>query len=118
MPFGVNLVQWQDSADVARRAYASPGAFVDGLQPTVMWLGPGLVALGLIGVAVRSAQLARGWRIRKVDLLIGFAVVLVLGYVNKSAGLVSQVPGGAGAAAGVYRRAGRRPRCGARARAW
>ena len=49
MPFGVNLVQWQDSADVARRAYASPGAFVDGLQPTVLWLGPGLVALGLIG---------------------------------------------------------------------
>ena len=34
MPFGVNLVQWQDSADVARRAYASPGAFVEGLQPT------------------------------------------------------------------------------------
>jgi hypothetical protein len=62
------------------------GAFVDGLQPTVLWLGPGLVTLGLIGVAVRVAQLARGWQMRNVDLLIGFAVVLVLGYVNKSAG--------------------------------
>jgi hypothetical protein len=86
MPFGVNLVQWQDSADVARRAYADPGAFIAGLQPTVIWLGPGLVALGLTGVAVRVAQLARDWRMRNVDLLIGFAVVLVLGYVNKSAG--------------------------------
>jgi hypothetical protein len=86
MPFGVNLVQWQDSADVARRAYTSPGTFIAGLQPGVIWLGPGLVALGLIGVAVRCAQLARAWRIRNVDLLIGFAVLLVLGYVNKSAG--------------------------------
>jgi hypothetical protein len=86
MPFGVNLVQWQDSAEVARRAYTSPGAFVEGLQPTVIWLGPGLVALGLIGVAVRVAQLARGWQMRRVDLLIGFGVVLILGYVNKSAG--------------------------------
>jgi hypothetical protein len=86
MPFGVNLVQWQDSADVARRAYTSPGAFIDGLQPSVMWLGPGLVALGLIGLAVRAAQLAGCWRMRNVDLLIGFSVVLVLGYVNKSAG--------------------------------
>jgi hypothetical protein len=86
MPFGVNLAQWQDSADVARRAYTSPGAFIDGLQPTVLWLGPGLVVLGLIGVAVRLAQLARSWQMGRVDLLIGFAVVLVLGYVNKSAG--------------------------------
>ena len=86
MPFGVNLVQWQDSADVARRAYTSPGAFIDGLQPSVMWLGPGLVTLGLIGLAVRVAQLARTWQMRNVDLLIGFGVVLVLGYVNKSAG--------------------------------
>jgi hypothetical protein len=86
MPFGVNLVQWQDSADVARRAYTSPGAFIDGLQPTVLWLGPGLVTLGLIGVAVRVAQLAGCWQLRNVDLLIGFAIALVLGYVNKSAG--------------------------------
>jgi hypothetical protein len=86
MPFGVNLVQWQDSADVARRAYASPGAFIEGLQPTVMWLGPGLVALGLLGVAVRGAQLACEWRIRKIDLVIGVAIVFVLGYVNKNAG--------------------------------
>ncbi|HEY1292165.1 MAG TPA: hypothetical protein VGJ60_03645 [Chloroflexota bacterium] len=86
MPFGVNLVQWQDSADVARRAYTSPGAFIEGLQPTVLWLGPGLVTLGLIGVAARVAQLARCWQVRNVDLLIGFAAVLVLGYVNKSAG--------------------------------
>ncbi len=86
MPFGVNLVQWQDSADVARRAYTSPGAFIAGLQPTVIWLGPALATLGLIGVAVRVAQLARAWRMRNVDLLIGFAVLLVLGYVNKSAG--------------------------------
>jgi hypothetical protein len=86
MPFGVNLVQWQDSADVARRAYASPGAFIAGLQPTVIWLGPAVVTLGLIGAAVRVAQLAREWRMRNVDLLIGFAALLVLGYVNKSAG--------------------------------
>jgi hypothetical protein len=86
MPFGVNLAQWQDSADVARRAYTGAGAFVDGLQPTVIWLGPGLVGLGLMGVAVRVAQLARAWQIRQIDLLIGFAVVLVLGYVNKTAG--------------------------------
>jgi 4-amino-4-deoxy-L-arabinose transferase-like glycosyltransferase len=86
MPFGVNLVQWQDSADVARRAYASPGAFIEGLQPTVIWLGPGLVAVGLIGVAARTAQLARCWHMRHADLLIGVMAVLVLGYVNKSAG--------------------------------
>ncbi|MDQ6673923.1 MAG: glycosyltransferase family 39 protein [Chloroflexota bacterium] len=86
MPFGVNLVQWQDSADVARRAYTSPGAFVEGLQPSTLWLGPGLVALGLMGVAVRGAQLVRCWRVRHVDLLIGVLAALVLGYVNKSAG--------------------------------
>jgi 4-amino-4-deoxy-L-arabinose transferase-like glycosyltransferase len=86
MPFGVNLVQWQDSADVARRAYASPGTFVEGLQPTVLWLGPGVVALGLMGVAVRVAQLVCRWRILEADLLIGLATLLVLGYVNKSAG--------------------------------
>ena len=86
MPFGVNLVQWQDSADVARRAYTSPGAFLEGLQPSVLWLGPGLVALGLVGTAVRVAELARCWRFRRSDLLIGLLVLLVLGYVNKSAG--------------------------------
>jgi hypothetical protein len=86
MPFGVNLVQWQDSAEVARRAYTSPGAFLEGLQPTVLWLGPGLVALGLLGVCVRTAQLARCWQVRGADLLIGVLVALVLGYVNKSAG--------------------------------
>ncbi len=86
MPFGVNLAQWRDSTDVARRAYTSPSAFVEGLQPTVIWLGPGLVALGLVGVAVRSAQLLRFWRFMRADLVIGFTTVLVLGYVNKSAG--------------------------------
>jgi 4-amino-4-deoxy-L-arabinose transferase-like glycosyltransferase len=86
MPFGVNLVQWRDSADVARHAYTSPGAFFEGLQPTVIWLGPGLVALGLIGVTLRGAQLACQWRVRKADLLIGVAAIFVLGYVNKSAG--------------------------------
>jgi 4-amino-4-deoxy-L-arabinose transferase-like glycosyltransferase len=86
MPFGVNQAQWQDSADVARRAYASPGAFIEGLQPTVLWIGPGLVALGLAGVAIRTAQLARCWRFLKVDVLIGVLMLLVLGYVNKNAG--------------------------------
>jgi 4-amino-4-deoxy-L-arabinose transferase-like glycosyltransferase len=86
MPFGVNQVQWQDSADVARRAYTSPGAFIEGLQPSVLWLGPGLVALGLIGVAVRGGQLVRCWRLRHADLLIGVLAAFVLGYVNKSAG--------------------------------
>jgi hypothetical protein len=86
MPFAVNLVQWQDSADIARRAYASPGAFIEGLQPTVVWLGPGLVALGLAGIAVRGGQLARSWRVQRADLLIGVLAVFVLGYVNKNAG--------------------------------
>jgi hypothetical protein len=86
MPFLVNQVQWADSADVARRAYTSVGAFIDGLQPTVLWLGPGLVALGLAGVCVRVAQLAQRWQIRTIDLLIGVLIVFVLGYVNKSAG--------------------------------
>jgi hypothetical protein len=86
MPFGVNLVQWRDSAEVARRAYASPGAFFEGLQPTVLWLGPGLVALGLAGIALRGGQLARCWQVRKADLLIGLVGVFVLGYVNKEAG--------------------------------
>ncbi|HEX8969540.1 MAG TPA: hypothetical protein VF937_16775, partial [Chloroflexota bacterium] len=35
---------------------------------------------------IRGAQLARDWQPRRVDLLIGLASVLVLGYVNKSAG--------------------------------
>ena len=52
----------------------------------MIWLGPGLVALGLIGIALRSAELVCRWRIRKSDLLIGVAAILVLGYVNKSAG--------------------------------
>ena len=86
MPFGVNLVQWQDSADIARRAYTSPGAFIEGLQPTVLWIGPGLVALGLLGIGLRVGQLATCWRMRRVDLLIGFLAILVVGYVNKSAG--------------------------------
>jgi hypothetical protein len=86
MPFAVNLVQWQDSADTAQRAYASPGAFIEGLQPTVLWLGPGLVALGLAGIAERGGQLARGWHIRRADLVIGVLAVFVLGYVNKNAG--------------------------------
>jgi 4-amino-4-deoxy-L-arabinose transferase-like glycosyltransferase len=86
MPFGVKLGEWQESADVARRAYVSPGAFIDSLQPSVVWLGPGLVALGLSGVAVRGGQLVRDWRLHHADLLIGVLGVLVLGYVNKSAG--------------------------------
>jgi 4-amino-4-deoxy-L-arabinose transferase-like glycosyltransferase len=86
MPFAVNLVQWQDSADIARRAYSSPGAFIEALQPTVLWLGPGLVALGLAGIAVRAGQLARAWRVHSADLLIGVLAVFVLGYVNKNAG--------------------------------
>jgi 4-amino-4-deoxy-L-arabinose transferase-like glycosyltransferase len=86
MPFGVNLVQWQDSAQVARRAYRSVGAFFEGLQSSVMWLGPGLVCLGLAGVVIRTAQLARTWQVRRADLLIGVLAVLVLGYVNKTAG--------------------------------
>jgi 4-amino-4-deoxy-L-arabinose transferase-like glycosyltransferase len=86
MPFGVNLVQWQDSAEVARYAYTSPGAFIEGLQPTVLWLGPGLAALGLVGMAVRTAYLTRRWRFARADLLVGLLAVLVLGYVNKYAG--------------------------------
>ena len=86
MPFGVNLIQWQDSAEVARYAYSSPDAFIEGLQPAVLWLGPGLAALGLAGVAVRSASLARRWRFAGADLLVGLLAVFVLGYVNKYAG--------------------------------
>ena len=86
MPFAVNLVQWQDSADIARRAYSGPGAFIEALQPTVLWLGPGLVALGLAGIAVRGGQLARAWRVHGADLMIGVFAVFVLGYVNKNAG--------------------------------
>ena len=86
MPFAVNLVQWQDSADVARRAYTNAGAFIDGLQTTVIWLGPGLVALGLIAIALRAGQLARHWQMHRADLLIGLVGVLVVGYVNKNAG--------------------------------
>lgn len=86
MPFGVNAVQWQDSADVARRAYASAGAFIEGLQPTVLWIGPGLVAFGLSGVALRCGELARWWRFKRSDILIGLLILLVLGYVNKNAG--------------------------------
>jgi 4-amino-4-deoxy-L-arabinose transferase-like glycosyltransferase len=86
MPFGVNLIEAQDSADVARHAYTSPGAFIEGLQPTVLWLGPGLLTLGLIGFGIRVAGLACRWSIRRVDLLIGVATLLVLAYVNKTAG--------------------------------
>jgi hypothetical protein len=86
MPFGVNLVQWQDSAQVARAAYRSPAAFIEALQPTVLWLGPPLVACGLAGIALRAAQLARCWHVRSVDLIIGVITVFVLGYANKDAG--------------------------------
>jgi 4-amino-4-deoxy-L-arabinose transferase-like glycosyltransferase len=86
MPFGVNLVEAQESADVARRAYTSAGAFIEGMQPSIIWLGPGLVTLGLAGVGVRLGVLARDWRIRRVDVLIGVAILLVLLYVNKTAG--------------------------------
>jgi 4-amino-4-deoxy-L-arabinose transferase-like glycosyltransferase len=86
MPFGVNLVQWQDSSEGARRAYTSPGAFIEGLQPTILWLGPGLIALGLAGAALRGPQLIRHWRVLKVDVLIGLLIVLAAGYVYKSAG--------------------------------
>jgi hypothetical protein len=86
MPFGVNLIEAQDSADVARRAYLSPGAFIEGLQPTLIWLGPGVVVLGLSGLGVRLAGLARRWYFVRADLLIGAAILLVLLYVNKSAG--------------------------------
>ncbi|MBV9355825.1 MAG: glycosyltransferase family 39 protein [Chloroflexi bacterium] len=86
MPFAVNLVQWQDSADVAHRAYTDVGAFLAGLQPTVLWLGPGLVALGLSGCALRVGALVERWRIRGVDLLILLLGAFVLGYVNKTAG--------------------------------
>ncbi len=86
MPFGVNLVQWQDSADVAHRAYTDVGSFLAGLQPSVLWLGPGLVALGLSGCALRIGMLVDCWRIRGVDLLILLLGALVLGYVNKTAG--------------------------------
>jgi 4-amino-4-deoxy-L-arabinose transferase-like glycosyltransferase len=86
MPFAVNLVQWQDSADVAQRAYTDVGAFLAGLQPTVLWLGPGLVALGLSGCALRVGALVECWRIRGVDLLILLLGAFVLGYVNKTAG--------------------------------
>jgi 4-amino-4-deoxy-L-arabinose transferase-like glycosyltransferase len=86
MPFGVNQIEAQESADVARRAYVSAGAFIEGLQPTFIWLGPGLVVLGLAGLGVRVAGLARRWEILRVDLLLGVAILLVLLYVNKSAG--------------------------------
>jgi 4-amino-4-deoxy-L-arabinose transferase-like glycosyltransferase len=86
MPFGVNAVQWQDSAEVARRAFTSPGAFIEGFQTPVLWIGPGLVGLGLVGIGLRVGQLATCWRMRRVDLLIGFCILLALGYVNKSAG--------------------------------
>jgi 4-amino-4-deoxy-L-arabinose transferase-like glycosyltransferase len=86
MPFGVNISQWQGSADVARSAYTSPTAFLQGLQTSVLWLGPGLLGVGLLGIAVRAAALVRDGRIRKVDLLIGLLILLVLGYVNKYAG--------------------------------
>ncbi|HEV7665038.1 MAG TPA: glycosyltransferase family 39 protein [Chloroflexota bacterium] len=86
MPFGVNLVQWQDSAEIARRAYVSPGTFVEAMQPTVLWLGPGLTILGLLAIALRGGQLVRAWNIRGADLLIGLVAVFVLGYINKNAG--------------------------------
>lgn len=86
MPFGVNLVEARDSADVARRAYVSAGAFIEGLQPMAIWLGPGLVVLGVLGIGMRLAGLAQRWQLRRVDLLIGVSILLVLLYVNKNAG--------------------------------
>jgi 4-amino-4-deoxy-L-arabinose transferase-like glycosyltransferase len=86
MPFGVNLAQWQGSADGARAAYASPDAFVSGLQASALWLGPGLLGLGLVAIGIRAAALVQDWRIRKADLLIGLMILLVIGYVNKYAG--------------------------------
>ncbi len=86
MPFAVNLVQWRDSADVARRAFTGFGAFTEGLQPTVLWVGPWLVALGLLAAATRGAQLVTEWQPRPVDLVLGVAAIFVIGYVNKSAG--------------------------------
>ena len=86
MPFGVNLVEAQQSADVARRAYVNVGAFIEGLQPSIIWLGPGLVAVGLLGVGVHLADLARHWHMRRVDVLIGMAILLLVLYVNKGAG--------------------------------
>lgn len=86
MPFGVNLVQWDDSSVVARRAYVSLDAFLGGLRHTLLWIGPPLVALGLLATTARAAQLAGGWRVRKVDLLLGLVALLAVGYVNKSAG--------------------------------
>jgi 4-amino-4-deoxy-L-arabinose transferase-like glycosyltransferase len=86
MPFGVNLVQWQDSSEGARRAYLSLAAFIEGQQAAILWIGPGLVALGLAGAALRAPQLVRSWQIRKIDVLIGLVIVLAAGYAYKSAG--------------------------------
>ncbi len=86
MPFQVNLAQWRDSADVAHRAYTGVDAFLAGLAPSALWIGPGLVLLGLLAAAVRASDLARGWHVEPSDLLLGLAAALVLGYVNKSAG--------------------------------
>jgi 4-amino-4-deoxy-L-arabinose transferase-like glycosyltransferase len=86
MPFGVNLVQWQDSSEGARRAYASLAAFIEGQQPTILWIGPGVVGLGLAGAALRGPQLIQRWHIRKIDVLIGLLIVLAAGYAYKSAG--------------------------------
>lgn len=86
MPFGVNAVQWQHSGEVGSRAFESVHAFIDGLRSTGAWFGPGLLTVGLAGAAIRAAQLATTRRVAKVDLLLGLAVVLLLGYVNKSAG--------------------------------
>lgn len=85
MPFAVNAVQWRDSSDVARHAYSSLEAFANGLMPMVMWLGPWLVFAGLLAAGVRAGELAERWQVRKVDLLLGAAVALVLGYVDKNA---------------------------------
>lgn len=86
MPFAVNAVEWQDSAAIARRAYSSWNDFLSALQPDIIWIGPGLLLLGLLAAGVRCAHLARGWRAAKVDLLLGLALVVLIGYVNKHAG--------------------------------
>lgn len=85
MPFAVNSIQWADSSEVARRAYASPGAFAEGLLPSILWLGPWLVVLGLVAACARAVDLVPAWRVRRTELLLGLLVALVLGYVNKGA---------------------------------
>lgn len=86
MPFAVNLVQAADSSAVARRAFGGAGEFIGALQPPVLWMSPALFGLGLAAMALRAGGLAGRWEVRKVDLLLGLALLLLLVYVNKTAG--------------------------------